>query len=780
MCQVALVAFSFSASANAELNEDAQRGDGTIQEIVVTAARTETALSKTPVAASVIQGDQLVAQGIASTENLTQQVPGLVINRNFGGYQVTIRGVTTGDLSEKGDPSAAVMLDGIYLARPQVVGISMFDVTRVEVLRGPQGTLYGRNSTAGVVNIIPNKPEDNFGASANFTYGNFDTIQAQGMINAPLSSNLAIRFAGSLDYRDSFLQTRTPVGPVTPGTIFYELGKYKKNQSARVSLLWEPAENLKVDLSADYAHIGGNQYDNVQQTRLFDFNTVPGQILPTHNSSKLRRTLDVDVTRPASTDSDSLGVRGEVTLGLGAIDLIYLGSFRDYQDVTTRQTGIFRGTGYVGLIGFVDASYRQQSHEVRLVLKDVERLQAQLGGYYFNEENSYKSMTVFPAGIFAPIELLRDDNQRSVSGESYAVFGQVTYALLEDLRLTAGGRYSNDDKAREGRIIIRTPGPFPPGSSTPFVVSNSLNDARFSSGKVTWRFGIDYDLSENTLLFGTVSTGYKAGSFNDGCLVDNSAGSKCPATIPGLLPSPVPGGPPTPGLLPNGDAKTESQLFYQPETLTSYEAGFKTLVADYKLGLNGTVFYYDYAKYQLLTADSANPFSLARYINADAKIWGVELEGLAFLSRNDSFRASFSYTHSKFTDSEFTRPPLASAVFKGRPLDRAPQLTVSGNYMHRQPLGSGDIVFNLGTRLSAKYYINDYISGRRFLQPSFTKSDLSFGYEAEGQKWFVTAFIRNIEDTVEVTQARAGQGGVPGDASVGDPRTYGITAGFKF
>lgn len=221
-----LVLCATSASAQEAADQPVDNGD-----IVVTANRTESLASKTPVALTAVAGTALVSQGITNPTALAETVPNLSIDR-ANGLQITIRGVTSTDGTEKGDPSAAFMLDGIYIARPQVQEVSFFDIGRVEVLRGPQGTLYGRNTTAGVVNVISAKPKlDKFEGSVDLNYGNYNTFQATGVINVPVSEKIALRGAVNYDRRDSYLKA---------GTGFTsKLSPFKENLSLRGSALFD-------------------------------------------------------------------------------------------------------------------------------------------------------------------------------------------------------------------------------------------------------------------------------------------------------------------------------------------------------------------------------------------------------------------------------------------------------------------------------------------------------------------------------------------------------------
>ena len=181
-----------------------QEGD-----IVVTATRTQSLASKTPIALTAIGGEGLRDAGVSNPTQLADLVPNLSIDRG-NGLQITIRGVTSRDGTEKGDPSAAFLLDGIYIARPQAQEVSFFDLERVEVLRGPQGTLFGRNSTAGVVHVISARPVDHFAASVDATYGNFDTVQATAMVNVPVNGQtFTFDSVGTTQYGGSFGETET-------------------------------------------------------------------------------------------------------------------------------------------------------------------------------------------------------------------------------------------------------------------------------------------------------------------------------------------------------------------------------------------------------------------------------------------------------------------------------------------------------------------------------------------------------------------------------------------
>jgi iron complex outermembrane receptor protein len=351
-------------------------------DIVVTATRGETVLSKTPVAMTAISGDDLRAAGITNPTTLAEQVPNLDISRS-NGLQITIRGVTSTDGTEKGDPSAAFLLDGIYIARPQVQEVSFFDIQRVEVLRGPQGTLYGRNTTAGLVNVIANKPDYNaFGGSLDLGYGNFDAVQGTAVLNMPVSDNFALRAAVNYDARDSYLIEGTGVTR--------SFDQFKKNISARLSagLRWDSGELV---VRGDYTHLGGMNFNAPSVTSMFSFPSGAGAngVTPLFSAGNLtseqRRTVNTPISAALDRDNHTWGVTADFQQELGGITVNYLGSYREF--VRHENNVSVRGLGAATVPTRFDGNYWQQSHEIRFSTNGDGPLKAQAGAYYFQERS---------------------------------------------------------------------------------------------------------------------------------------------------------------------------------------------------------------------------------------------------------------------------------------------------------------------------------------------------------------------------------------------------------
>lgn len=712
-------------------DEAAAQGD-----IVVTAQRTSSLASKTPVALSAIDGDALLSTGVTNPTRLEEQVPNLSIVRN-NGLQITIRGVSSSDNTEKGDPSAAFLLDGVYLARPQAQEVSFFDIARVEVLRGPQGTLYGRNTTAGLINVITNKPVYEFQATANLIYGNYDTITGDAIVNLPVNDVVALRFAGSYDRRDSYLTQN--VGTAR------DLNPFKNNYSGRAQALFTLSPDLTVLIRGDYSAIRGNQFSTVRNAGNYYAPLPAGAPAFTDqrytgsafSSEKLRRINYALVVAPRQ-QSSSWGVDGELNWSLGGLAVTYLGSYREFDPELN--TSVFQG---IAVRSLSTGLFEQMSHELRVATDGTGPLKVQAGGYYFREDSD-NSLTLFNLLPGFPFYRFLQGPTKS---ETIGAFVQATYSLTDRLRATGGARYSRDDKSRIGGIYQQRTATYNPATDV-----FSPNNADVTFDKVTWRAGLDYDLDTRSLLYGVVSTGYKAGGFNGGC----TAGT------------------------PNCTAPQSADvLFYEPETLTSYEIGLKTRLAGNALRLNASAFYYDYKNLQVSSIQDIGGAPRTFTDNAAAAtVKGVELEATLVPSPRNRVDVQFTYLDAEYDNYR----PLGAASpldFEGRALDRAPRIVVAAGYTYTLPLGNGGgLAASVRSRLSDEYFITAQAVGRQYRQPSFNRADLTLRYDAPDDGFYLQGFWRNIEDNVVVTSAAFTGGSVL--VAPSDPTTYGIQAGFRF
>jgi iron complex outermembrane recepter protein len=725
--------FTAPAFAQDAATDAAKDGD-----IIVTATRSESLLSKTPIAMSAIAGDDLIKSGISNPTQLEESVPNLSIVRG-NGLQITIRGVTSTDGTEKGDPSAAFMQDGVYLARPQAQEVSFFDLERVEVLRGPQGTLYGRNSTAGVVNVISKRPKQDFGVSFDGGYASFNNINATAAVNLPVGEKLAFRVAANFDRRDSYLID----GNAGDGKTF---GPFKDNKTLRLSSLFKPSDAVSLLLIADYSTIKGNPTNTVPTSNFF--NNIISGARPTFERPNVRnlpngtaRLATLAQGQQAFRDNVEQGVMGELNVDLGAATLTYVGSYR--KSDRTEFSNFADGPVTADFYG----KYWQTSHELRLALGGEGPLKAQVGAYYFKERSG---IAFFLNNLLGPNTRFGFPQDPTIA-ENKSVFGQATYEIAPDLRLTAGVRYSNDLKSRVGKTVLDTYSSVVDSSHIGTFLNRAvfqINDASRKFSKVTWRGGIDYDTSLG-LIYASVSTGYKAGGFNDGC--------ETPASGPN----------------PKNCALPAGALYYNPETLTAYETGFKFKISP-EFRLNGTVFHYAYKGLQLSQVANVCGGPCQVTTNAAvAKVDGVELDSVLQPVDNFSVRLSLNYLDAKYS----TFIPTPGVNLAGRPLNRSPKWSWSAGVNYSLPIGEGKLAADASIRARSSYELTDLANYAYFQQPAHTKTDLSLTYTAPNDRFYLGAFVENLENNLVVTSA--GTGGF-GNVTFSDPRSIGARAGFKF
>ncbi|WP_448554942.1 TonB-dependent receptor [Thalassotalea montiporae] len=746
-----LVLSALSQQAVAEQTSDDEQA---FEQITVTANRTASLASKTPVALSAATGENLRDAGVTNPSTLADVVPNLSIDRN-NGLQITIRGVTSTDNTEKGDPSAAFLLDGVYIARPQVQEVSFFDIARVEVLRGPQGTLYGRNTTAGLVNVIARRPElDYTEGSFELGLGNYGSQQATGVFNLPVGDNFAIRTAVNIERRDSFLENQS-------GTAI-DVDPYKDNQSFRLSALYAPTDDFEILVRADYASLEGSLVDQVPVSNLYQLPDNPpadgelGTAPIYRNGVSNDDMLALQFARPFEdrADNDTWGVHAELSWSINSdYTLYYLGSYREFtrDEQNTSFIGVFPQFNLpINVRSTFTGDYAQNSQELRLAY-DGENLQAQTGLYYFREHSAIELLLF---GLLNPVPgnpgYIFGFPQDPTVSKSIGAFAQGTYSLSDDWRVTAGIRYTEDEKSRRGATIFHSNVDDPIN----FTAGDILNDAERTFDETTWKLGLEHDLDSYSLFYASIATGYKAGGFNDGCLAGQA---NCNSPLP------------------------EEALFYQPETLTSYEVGVKTRFLDNRLTLNSAYFHYDYKDLQLSenTNLCGGPCQITTNA-AEASIDGVELETRYQLTSSSRIDLDLTWLDARYDDYN-----IAPGVnFEGQSLDRSPEWVVRLGYQYDHELSNGGMLsLALSSRWSDEYFIQSTPLRAQFEQPSFTKSDITLTYHSPEDDWYAQLFAKNLENELTVSHAEISVNYpllTDGTVNFADPRLFGVRVGYEF
>lgn len=466
-----VIALAVSQSTLAETNTPAAATGPVLEEVIITAQRRSESLQDTPIAITALSDKALAEQGIRSPVDLADRIPSLQIGTSG---QIYLRGVGTPNVNEVADPTVATHLDGIYLARPAgVIGAGIYDAARVEVLRGPQGTLYGRNATSGSINIVTRKPEFENNGSVSIEAGNYGTVVSSGYANIALSETVALRGSFQTNSHQGYLDSTNSEHPD------YDSADSK---SARLQLLIEPRDDLSVLLRGDYTRDNGlrSTFGIVRKT--------------------VGETVDEDTSSgayPAYNDSEYAGFSAEVNWDLAQGTLTYLGGYRLTEVDNNGEYLPFNGA----IVNYSKDETIQQ--ELRFV-GETDSLTYIVGLFYFDEENAVDaSFQAGPGGIFFQFD------QDPVIAKSLAAYGQATYTIVDSLRATAGVRYTKDKKSRDGVGNLLD-------VDFSFIDQFTENSASGEWEKVNWKLGFEYDMGADAMLYANVGTGYKAGGYFDG------------------------------------------------------------------------------------------------------------------------------------------------------------------------------------------------------------------------------------------------------------------------
>lgn len=723
-------------------------------EIIVTAERRKGTVQTTPLAINVISGAAIQQRGLSSGKDLGDVVPGVKLFHERGGTSIFVRGIGNSASNPYADSDVAYNVDGVAMTLPSGASGQMYDLARLEVLKGPQGTLYGRNATAGAINAVSNDPEFTTGGYVNATLGSYNQIGTEGALNLPLSDTFALRAAFHTDSHDGYLSN----GLNDSG-----------EKAARIKALWKPNEKVRLLLGADIS------IQNSKGDQRVPINASTGQLYwqarnaandPWHMENAMPSPVGGTTTLipgDVHTINRNWGVFAQLDVDLGPAALTVLPSYRSYhQDWKDADNGF----GFEQKI-----NDHSRSLEVRLASTDRpgNRFRWVAGGFWLDESlpNWVRVQQSYPVDGSGTATLRQVTDQPYDVTRSLAFFGQATYSVLPHLRLTGGARWTKDFKHQIGT----TTNDVAPGLSYTFN-----QDWTVRSTKATWRVGFDADVGPRSMLYGNISTGYKAGGFSAG---------------------------PTPGLTPglSVDPALVPLLTYKPEELTAFDLGIKNSFFDRKLTLNLEAFWWKYKNQQvqtifLLFLPSLPPVIVPSVVNAGRGTdRGVELEATYKVTPDDQIGLQVEYLDTKYGSFSypfiFANSPVDNS---GKPFINAPKLSGSVDYTHVWHLNSGaKVTAHAATRFSTGYWVGYSYAPKAAQQSAYTNTELSLEYGAKDAAWFARGWVRNLENrAIRSSVGAAVPGSTSAPAPVGTdgqslywgslqpPRTYGITLGARF
>ena len=721
-----------------------------LEEVVVTAEKKSETASRTPVALSAFTGDTLKTAGIVSIADIQNIAPGITMGRDNFGVNINIRGVTSTDNTSKGDQGIAFNVDGIPIGRPIEEGLSFFDVSRIEVLRGPQGTLYGKSSTGGAINVITNKPTEAFDATGDLEFGNYNARRENAVVNIPITDNLAVRAAVNANDRDGYLK---PADGSTPRNDQHD-------RTGRISALYNMTSNASLLLTFTGGTVGG-----VGQTQAV-YNTVA------NNSGASQRNVYGNPFG-GHIDDDFYNFNGEFNADFGAVHLTYDGARLRYNasDLTSSVNDPY-GNGPAFVPGFfppvpfpgAPASYAWRdyrgdfttdSHEIRLSNATKGILDWVLGANWYREEiheSDHNWLSPYSEPTLANSVNSIDPVNETIH-TTYGVFGQTTWHITDIWGLVLGLRDAHDEVRRVGTFAapweqLPSGSPWLDPQGNPCQAPNDciggLNDGHQSASKLTYRVGANAQVTPSDLLYASVATGYKAGGFNDFATVANG-------------------------------------ITYAPEAMTAYELGYKGVPMP-SVRFSSAVFYYNYSSDQIssLIYVGASPILATR--SAATKIYGWENEVTAKLSAQDIVDGSLALEKSEYT--HFLTGALANIDWSGKSLDKTPAAVLNLGYSHIFGLAGGSsLQVRIGTKFSTSYDLSDFVNAIQYQQKSYTRSDLTVNWTSTNGKLTVQGYVHNIEDKMQAesftpSTVIAFVNGAT--AAVSEPRMLGVRIGFKY
>lgn len=720
--------------------QDPQRGDANqaLGEIIVTAQRRSESVQKIPLAVTALGGDSLQERGVTGLEAIGQVVPGLNVSEQVGQARLTLRGVGLDNASTGAESSVAFNQDGVFYSRSAAALASFYDIARVEVLRGPQGTLYGRNATGGSVNIITNRPTRDVEAGVSLTVGNYETINAEAFVSGPLSSMVSVRISGQVQHHDGYGENI-----VTGADI-----DNKNSKAARAQLLFDLADGLTVLFGADY-------YSSDDRSNTYHYfgpgglTAAGAEVVPTgfllggYVPSNKR---DIAAAENPRSQTEFYGFRGDVEYQLS--DVITLRSLSAYRksDYTVNTTASPLAVSIFPLTVTENSEQFTQEFQVNL---ETDRHKLVVGAFYLHEDIDGLISAPFNIAALGGPNLFVQGFYLggNLKTEAAAIFAQDTYGILDTVRLTLGARYSWEKKSISEISDVDLARPFSPTNSP---LSPVIEGSRkFNS--FTPKIGIDIDIAPRTLVYASFSKGFKSGTYNLG------------------------GG--TPAL--------------DPEKVDAYEAGLKSTLLDGRLRANISGFYYDYTDLQVGRVQG--PLLILENA-ATARVYGAEAELTATPVDNLTLSLNASWLHARFTDyvtadqarpggdgttvDEFGQPAFD---LSGNSLARAPDYTINLAAEYVVPLQDGSISLRGESNWSDRIYYTPF-NREEVSQKPFSVQNAFVTYEGPGGTISVTAFIKNIANKTIVSSSQVASAlfGSPIIGFLQPPRTYGLKIGYRY
>lgn len=730
---------------------DPVESSNALEEVIVTAMKRETSVQDIAVAVTALGAEAINRGAVTDISRLDLLVPGMQFGSSGNEVRIALRGTRQNNVGTEAEQAVGIFNDGVYVPTSTQAFTAYVDIERIEVLRGPQGTLYGRNTFGGTINVISNKPTfDDFHGSVRGIIGDYNRVKFEAIANIPFSDTFAIRLAAMADRHDGYIENT-----------WDESKNDDLNDSGirfgRLSALWQVTDSIDALLRITYNDSENNGsgiwgYQQIGGYRGGEYK--PGNQYPPADASCCFDEGPWKVARngPSFADTKDVAYTLETNWDLDFATLRFIGNLTDFDGSQFYDSDYSDGgDAENGNFGWTSAQ-DSWSTELQLISNGDNRIDWLAGFYYFDQTSNWNWLDLANGHYQVP----HWDNQGDYTSSSLGVFGHATFDLTERTRLVGGLRYAKDEKQQRDLLDWNV---WPP-------VSIPASGLQGSWSKWLWKAGVEHDINDDMMTYFTASNGYRAGGIN-------------------FISEGVP-------------------LTYNPEEVVAYEVGYKSMLLDGSMVLNIAAYYNDYKDMQAQSFISLDGAGVSEFTenggSLDTKGIEVEMNWRPSANPDWSIGAQMSYMNAKFGEYNIAKIYGLGDLGGRQDLDdpNSPQLSLRGY----RPALSPKFTFGLqlaydfqlsgGSTLTPyvqTYYSDEYwgfdinVDGNK--QDSYTKTDLRLIWNSASGNLEAQVFVLNVEDDAQLTRGLIFNPGAAPDlasiqASWSNPRTWGVSLMSRF
>ena len=717
----------------------------TLEEVVVTATKRSASIQDVSVSVTAFSAEDLKRGGIEDLTRIEYMVPGLKMGQSGNEARLAMRGTRTNNVGTEAEQVIGIFEDGVYVpTTTQALG-SYVDLARIEVLRGPQGTLYGRNTFGGTINVHTQAPTlDSVNGYINGLYGDYDRKKVEAAVNVPMGDHFAVRVAGMMDEHEGYIENKYPGSNDL---------RDKDTQYVRGTLLWAPTDNFETTLriaymdqesSGDaiwgYQQIGGYKGGKYEKGHLWapdnasdNFDNGPWEV---------RRDL------PSNADLESTAYTLHANWDIGFATLKFIGNINEFEGEQNYDSDYSDG-GDSDNNGFTGWGTDQDtwSTELQLVSNGDGPLEWMVGGYYFEMESAWNWLERVDGDFAIP----HWDRLGDYLSDSTGLFVNATYALTDNMRVLGGYRYAEDSKEKKDQLDWSV---WPPVAAPGTGETGEWDDD-------LWKLGLEYDVSDDSMAFVQVSTGYRAGGIN-------------------FIAPDVP-------------------LTFDPETVTAYEIGYKSTWLENTLIFNTALYFNDYEDMQaqsfaILGEDSV----VSEFTESGGEVdtWGAEFEVNWLVGDAWRIDGTLAYMNSEFGEYEISwvngldqfanrQTAEGNLSLDGFTPALSPEWTASVQVSYDFFLSGGSVLTPMLQMQYSDEYFSFDVNTEESMQDSYTIADARVSWLSSSQTIELQAYVLNISDEEVLTRSVIfNPGAAPDIASIqsswNNPRVWGLSASYNF